>query len=705
MNANEVLAALGEDALDPPRAFAVLKSIAGMYATNESAGRDLLIWVLDRREAFSSYQTILNGLLARYGLFPYMQIDGESPTSDSLIYEFHRPIDYDRNLVFHRVQADVYRRLMDGENVILSAPTSFGKSLVLDALVASGRFSNVAVVVPTLALIDETRKRLSRLRDDFKIITHPSQEFAERNLLVMTQERLLEVKDLPPLDLFMMDEFYKLDSRNEENRPALLNQALRRLMIDSRAFYMAGPNIQALADSLPESFTATFTATDFSTVASNLRIMPKPERGHEVEALVDLCRNLEGPTLIFCSSPEKTRRVAQALLDAELGSPQSDLETAAAWVADQYHPEWLVTRALPNGIGIHHARLPRWLGQYTVDAFNRGSLKFLVCTSTLIEGVNTSARNVVVFDHRIKNKNIDYFTYSNIAGRSGRMQQHFVGEVIVFREPPDEELPIVDVPIYTQGPDTPLSLLIQLDDEELTETSKTRLAAVIDETVLPTEVLRESRGVDPERQTALARTLLSQPALTDLLAWSGYPDWDRLEAACRVIIAHLRPVQGRDNGVSSPRQLAFLLRLASTTEGDVRELVNNKLSGRYAIGPDAAVEEVLGFLRQWVGFDMPRLLACLERVVNHVQEATGRGRRASYGLYIAACENMFMPPHVALLEEFGLPPQLVMKLAPLLPPSDAGIDAVLAALRGLSVSELDLDALEVGLLTELQTTI
>jgi replicative superfamily II helicase len=40
-------------------------------------------------------------------------------------------------IVFHRVQAEVYARLMEGENVVLSAPTSFGKSLIIDAVVAS----------------------------------------------------------------------------------------------------------------------------------------------------------------------------------------------------------------------------------------------------------------------------------------------------------------------------------------------------------------------------------------------------------------------------------------------------------------------------------------------------------------------------------------------------------------------------------------
>ncbi|MBM7331898.1 DEAD/DEAH box helicase [Agrobacterium sp. S2] len=95
---------------------------------------------------------------------------------------------------------------MSGENVILSAPTSFGKSLVVDAILAAGRYRNAAVVVPTIALMDETRRRLAKLADRYKVITHGSQRRGERNLYVMTQERLLELGDIPDLDFFVIDE-------------------------------------------------------------------------------------------------------------------------------------------------------------------------------------------------------------------------------------------------------------------------------------------------------------------------------------------------------------------------------------------------------------------------------------------------------------------------------------------------------------------
>jgi replicative superfamily II helicase len=114
-----------------------------------------------------------------------------------LAFEFHRPEGSmgEKGTVFHRVQAQVYRALMDGANVILSAPTSFGKSLIIDAIIDSARHKRIVLVVPTIALIDETRKRLARFNDRYKIITHASQmpEQGERGAIyVLTQERVID---------------------------------------------------------------------------------------------------------------------------------------------------------------------------------------------------------------------------------------------------------------------------------------------------------------------------------------------------------------------------------------------------------------------------------------------------------------------------------------------------------------------------------
>ncbi|MCP5821762.1 hypothetical protein NL352_30710, partial [Klebsiella pneumoniae] len=74
------------------------------------------------------------------------------------------------------------------------------------------------------------------------------------------------------------------------------------------------------------------------------------------------------------------------------------------------------------GIAYHHAQLPRAVASLIVDLFNSSKINILICTSTLIEGVNTNAKNIVIYDDCItKRTKLDMFTFNNIAGRSGRM--------------------------------------------------------------------------------------------------------------------------------------------------------------------------------------------------------------------------------------------------------------------------------------------
>ena len=154
------------EALSTPTAiqknpFALLKEISCLVAQSDDqrTPQELLLRALERRSDFGGAKQILDGLLRSVGLFPYLEKE-RLGIADQLVYEAHRPPALD-DVVFHHPQATVFHTLMSGKSVVLSAPTSFGKSLVIDAIVASRRFENIIVVVPTLALIDETRRRLA----------------------------------------------------------------------------------------------------------------------------------------------------------------------------------------------------------------------------------------------------------------------------------------------------------------------------------------------------------------------------------------------------------------------------------------------------------------------------------------------------------------------------------------------------------------
>lgn len=626
--------------------------------------RELLVRALEHKTAFASYTAIVQTLLRSVGLFPYLDA-ATVGVAAQIATETHRPAAMPDGTIFTAKQAEVYRELMAGRNVILSAPTSFGKSLIIDAVVASGRHRNIVVVVPTLALVDETRRRLMRFRDEYKVITHLSQTPAERNIFVHTQERVVENEHIKEIDFFVIDEFYKLqieDSGDGSERAVLLNHAFYRLVKQAKQFYMLGPNINELPDGFGANYRCSFIKTEFSTVASEMHLVPAG--GDEVMRLQRLVPQLSGPTLVFSGSVKGARKLGKAVADVCEGfEAKSGLEGAIHWLSANYSPNWGLVTALKAGVGIHHGKLPRSIAQMLVRLFNGGQLDYLVCTSTLIEGVNTAARNVVVADDTINRKKYDFFTFNNIRGRSGRMWKHYVGHVYLFNDPPQEELAFVDVPVFTQNEDAPDALLVQLEENDLTPSAAGRMRQIWEQGSLSLETIKQNVGIEPWGQVGLAREIESDiDRLAPLLSWTRSPTYEQMLAVFDLAWRHFK-VRGL-SGVVTAKQLTFKVnqyRMQPSFAAQLREA----LRGRSGDDADEALESFLEFARQWLGFRAPRLMSAVNRIQNEILARHSRPA-GNYTFFIGQMEALFMSPVVIALEEYGIPLQLGEQVLPLL---------------------------------------
>jgi hypothetical protein len=703
MNAAEIRHVLEESEGIESKAFELLQSIA-CYVNNpdtEEQGRDLVLRALEQRHRFGALSEILNGLIREVGLFPYLAPEVLN-LRDTIALEFHKP-NHESKFVFHRVQAEVYRRLMEGENVILSAPTSFGKSRIIDCVIGSGKFNNLAIIVPTIALIDETRRRLSSFSKQFKVVSQLSQRPAERNLFVFTAERLNGYEGLPEIDFFVIDEFYKIGALGVDgsDRVVALNQAFYRLAKGRGQFYLLGPSIRAIPEGLETKLPCYFIPTRFATVASD--IVNVSGWDDELQKLVEICRTLDEPTLIFCRSPKRVNEVAKALLTAGIGTEYEGMKEASEWTCAHFHEDWVYGHAIARGIGLHHGRLPRSLGQLSVHSFNAGKLQILICTSTLIEGVNTCAKNVIVFDHVINKQKFDFFTFNNIKGRSGRMFEHYVGRVFLFHPPPEEELPFVDFPLVTQDSDVPDSLLIQLDSEDLSADSVERMRDIYEQRILPLEIIRQNSTIDPHAQIALAHEIagFSRVAASKLL-WRSMPTYDNLQFAVDLLWRFF--IQRAKNGVYSSNQLTYKIWNLRQIP-DVKVRIRAELEpGQYqAQSADEAVERVLAFDRSWAGFEFPRLLMALSRIQAHVLEPI-LSRSGDYSFFSARVEQLFRNPALVALEEYGLPLQIGEKISRFIQLSN-DLDIAISQIRDVRGIDFDLNAFEAEILKDVQETI
>jgi replicative superfamily II helicase len=130
------------------------------------------------------------------------------------------------------------------------------------------------------------------------------------------------------------------------------------------------------------------------------------------------------------------------------------------------------------GIGVHHGRIPRAVASQFIRSFNSGDLPILLCTSTLIEGGNTAAKSVFIYDKAINRDDYDFFTFSNVRGRAGRLGQHFVGSVYLFHTPPEHENIEVTPPLFGDLDDAPDEFVVQISEEDTTPAITDRICGI-----------------------------------------------------------------------------------------------------------------------------------------------------------------------------------------------------------------------------------
>lgn len=690
----ELRIAISAPDLTKDQVFSLLKRVSVFVNDRDTLamGRDLVIRFLARRELFGKFEIrILNSMVRTVGLYPYMSDTLEmSDNDDRIAYELHRPDNMPE--VFHSLQAKIYYQLRTGSNVVLSASTSVGKSLVVDSMIALGKFKKVVIVVPTLALIDETRKRLARrFKASCHLVTHPSQvaDSEKPNIYILTQERVRHRIDLSNVDFFVLDEFYKLDFKRDadKQRAIDLNLAFHALASTGAQFYMLGPNVEAIRGL--DRYEFHFIPSEYSTVAVDVVHFNLPSRGDERgEKLMELCQSLSSPTLIYCQSPSSAARLAERLLKEVMKKPVAECAAATEWLAEHFHPDWMAAKALKFGVGLHHGGVPRAIQQLMVRLFDEGTIKFLICTSTLIEGVNTAAENVIVYDRR-KNRNVlDFFTYKNIQGRAGRMGRYFIGKVFVLEKAPDGADVVVDYPVGSQDADTPLSLIMQLDDEALTEQSRERVVAALKDSFLSENTIRLNGAVGPNVQNKLATEMWKiMQVQHDLFAWRNIPRQFELIACCRLIMDRLSGARLNDLGITSPEQLAWHLRGIGGNGGIAGYLSAIAVGTLPHQDVSERIDGALKIIRNVAGFRFPQDLMVLSRIqlelARRLEVAAG-----DFSFYAEEVENLFLPGTLAALDEYGLPHPIAKKLSSALAPH-FDFDAVLMALRNLHTGSVE----------------
>lgn len=385
-------------------------------------------------------------------------------------------VDGERLIPLTDFQSELIRAIEEFEAVSVSAPTSAGKSYILALEI--GRFISanpsgvVVVVVPTRALV---RQVSIRIRDELletgntsaNVFTGAvSSEVSAGSIFVLTQERLRTLLgDSPPasVDLLVVDEAQGIA---DGARGVLLESVVRAVLREypSCRVLFASPLTNnpsyLISLFLPHGKQLSWIEEN-SPVSQNLiyveevagrpsRASFKLQRDTEVHSLgeCELDFRFREPvlkrranfahvvtrpgesTLIYANQPSHAEDIAQELSQLVEPVDSPDLRELSEFIREHIHPEYTLQNYLLHGVAFHYGNMPALIRSRIEELSEDGIIRFICCTSTLLQGVNLPAKHIIMeAPTRGVGKPISRQDFLNLAGRAGRLMKEFSGNV------------------------------------------------------------------------------------------------------------------------------------------------------------------------------------------------------------------------------------------------------------------------------------
>lgn len=372
-------------------------------------------------------------------------------------------------------QKMVWDSLERGDDLSVSAPTSAGKSfLVIEYLsrraIEEDEFICV-YVAPTRALLSEVLNKLKKRlegNEDVRISEIPTFMDSKKQIFVLTQERfqILLAATGSSFDLIVIDEAQNL---SDGSRGIILQECIEQAFHrkETPHIVLLAPGAEGFKEAT-ESFAipdVRDASTSVSPVLQNRITVSKPlgeaklkfelvDKGcshpigsidfkttansdNALLAAVAIRLGQSGSSLIYAKTPSEASTLAAMISQSSKikrkHNSNANLELIE-FVKDHIHPDYHLIEMVKNGVAFHYGQMPALLREAIEAAFKKGTIDFLVCTTTLFQGINLPARNVFINTPkrgRGGKKSLEPALLWNFAGRAGRMCDDIVGNVFL----------------------------------------------------------------------------------------------------------------------------------------------------------------------------------------------------------------------------------------------------------------------------------
>jgi len=313
-------------------------------------------------------------------------------------------------------------------SVSVVAPTSYGKSELIMGFIRRTERQNICIVVPSKSLLAQTKKRVIDAGVDWvdKVITHPEMySFSDQGyVFVLTQERLSrllhENKGLKFSSVFV-DEAHNLLENGD--REVLLASVLSILyqrnkhtsfkfltpfLIDSSNLVLKHAAI-AMSDYRVSEYVKSerFHVVDFRKGKAEFKLYDQftnkfTSYDGSCSGYFDLilAESLD-KNIIYFNRPKNIEEFSMGLA-AILDDVECELiPEACVELGRDFDVKYNLISCLKKGVAYHHGSMPDYVKLYVEHLFSVSkSLRYLVSSSTLLEGVNLPIERIFLLENK-----------------------------------------------------------------------------------------------------------------------------------------------------------------------------------------------------------------------------------------------------------------------------------------------------------------
>ncbi len=438
----------------------------------------LLVKVFGHTEGFNLFASAILSKLGNFPALQFLRDNHEYISTLPLERDIEKQVKSENQktsngkYVFTDAQYQIRKELDLFDYFSFSGPTSIGKSFIMKDyirhLLQQNQISNGAVVilVPTRALIGQVVAELRNEIDDSEvnIASHPvlssyAQKRYKHHVFVFTPERLLSYVSTNSLTIkyLFVDEAQKVIAENDSRSSLYYHAIYETTRRFATKLVFASPNIPN-----PDIFLKLFEkdekgslAITEQTVAQNRYFVDFKEKHatlfsdlgdkHELDNFQfnlssnKLIENLgkDVNNIIYCNGISETvRRAKEFALTLQKVPDTQELRDLIVFIADYVHKDYYLIECLRKGVAFHHGKMPQPVRRKIEDFFadKDSSLRYVFCTSTLLEGINLPAKNIFVFNDGHGSHTFEKIDFENLIGRAGRLMKEVSGNVICVRD-------------------------------------------------------------------------------------------------------------------------------------------------------------------------------------------------------------------------------------------------------------------------------